>query len=1513
MDSGVHLPVCCVHQAFEQQARQTPERTAVIAGSVRLSYRALELRAGGIAERLRLQGIGPGALVGVCVDRDDWLVPALLGVLKAGAAYVPLDTAYPVERLRFIAEDAGLALIVASGEVDLPVPTMPVAGPDAECSVPARLSDGAYVIYTSGSTGTPKGVLIEHRNLLNLLGWMTSTFSAAELSGMLAASSVCFDASILEIFPPLVSGGTVILAPNLLEMPAVDELTMLFGVPSALAALLRDPLPASVRTVLTGGEVVTRALCDRIFANPGVRRVLNLYGPTECTVICAGTEVAREDRSEPPIGRAIAGAQLSVRDASGAPVADGELGELWVSGPVVARGYLNRPAFSGYRTGDLVRRRGEVLHFAGRADDQVKVRGFRIEPGEVEAALAAHPGVRHAVVSVAGARLVGYVESDTVTGAELRAWLGTRLPAHLVPSHIVVLQRIPLGPGGKVDRAALPAVPRGRDSGVEYTAPRNEIERRVAGVIGEVLGIEEVGVHDRFADLGGHSLAAARVVRELGVPLAVFLGDPTVAGLASAVGSGLAAPGLRRRAGGRYPLTATQREFWLLRQLHPDCPVTTVAVSVAVRGPVTAAAISAGLTGIVRRHEVLRGRVVEDGEPMLEVCPVRPVPVDEISPAGRAAAAGHVFDVSAGLPLIRASLIRHGQDSAELIVVADHTAFDGGSIGPLLRELAAELAGETVAAPAFQFGELDLAERDGSYWRTELAGATIPDDLPGHANESGVDSARVAVPLDPDLLAQLEKFAAESGATPFAVYLAALGLVTGGLTGRADVVLGAPAARRYLPGTQDLIGPLLDVLPLRLRMDAASTFRSLVRDCARTTNDALAHQEFTALPHLPSHRDAGGSRTPVLLAMQEPVSVRCGQFALELLSDLGSGAAPNELTVFVDGSRLRVEHACARFSQADAASFAARMVAALRAGLAAPDSILSIVDLATAEEAATVLEWAAGPALPDRLPTVPEAVLAAARRNPSAIAVTGPEATLTYTELDSWSARVAAWLVASGVRPGDLVGVCLPRDHLLPAVLLGVWRAGAAYLPMDPEHPAERLAWLASDAGVRMVIDQVGPEPAASVPLPGPDPGRLAYVLYTSGSTGVPKAVEVSHANLAASLAGMPIGPDDVMTAVAPLSFDVSAGEIWGPLAVGARCVVLERECATDGYALANRIGGATIIDLTPTSFRMLLAAGWAGDPALRVLVGGETLDPTLAATLLARVKELWNCYGLTETTITSTMHLVSAGDSTVPIGRPMLGERCYVMDPLGRLVPPGVVGELWIGGAGVASGYRGRPELTRAAFVADPFVPGGRCYRTGDLARWVDGRLEFLGRRDDQVKIRGYRVELAEVQAVLRAAPGVADAAVAVAEGTHLVGYLVPADAPTGEVQRFAAGRLPDYLVPRRWVTLDTLPVLANGKLDRAALPEPVSAGTLAPSGDAEELIAAVWAEVLGREQVWADDDFFALGGHSLAATRVIGRLREALRMAIPVRLLFEAPVLTDFAAALESLLLDQLQGNTA
>ncbi|MBE1573514.1 amino acid adenylation domain-containing protein [Amycolatopsis roodepoortensis] len=1595
-----------VHEAFEEQVRKTPHRCALVAGDERLSYARLDEAANSVAHALLGRGVARGDLVGVCLRRGRWLVPALLGVLKAGCAYVPLDPAAPPAHGASVVADSGLSLVLAdepdpAALAEACVPVLAVgdvtASPTTSPGVPGSGTDLAYVIYTSGSTGRPKGVQVEHRNVLALLAWAAATYGDDELRGVLGAASVCFDASVAEVFPPLVTGGSLVLAENLLALPGLaarDEVTFVQGVPSVLAVLARTPLPRSVRTVAIAGEALHRSLVDRLYANEGVRRIVNCYGPTEATVNCSCHEVGRDGLDDPPIGTPLPGAAFSVRDADGRTLGDGEVGELWVSGTLVTRGYLGQPELTAekfvtdsrgvrhYRTGDLVRRHDGVHHFVGRADDQVKVRGFRIEPGQVQAALLTHPAIGNAVVLAPAdehgeRRLVGFAEpaGDSVSEPELLRWLRSRLPAHLVPSRIAVLDAIPLGTTGKADRAALAAWVFDREE-TEYVAPRTEAERLVADVVAAAFGLPGIGVHDRFSESGGHSLAAARAVARLRegtgrvVTLAEFLSDGTVAAVARRLADApAAAPSVALTENPDreiYPLTGTQRDLWTLAQLGSTGTATTVAWRLRLHGRVSLPTLRAAADGIVARHEVLRGTIGDhDGEPVMVVGPPAPVPVDEHDLRGLAdadrragelaeAAARHAFDLTKDTPLLRITLLRLADDVADLVVVSDHIATDGASIGVLMAELAGTPAASFAQVGAVALRERSLAEVPGerdrltAYWSAELAGATPPDALFDRVvhGRRRFEGERISTPLPESLESAVRALAESSGVTPFAVYLSAVGVLVGELVRGQDVLLGMAAAQRDRAELEHTIGPLVDVLPVRLRLDADTSFRDLLRTAMTTAAHAIDHRG------LPSgelaglwgcDRPAGVPLTPVSIAVQPdgvPLSAHGPDTRLGLLGELPTGGSHTPLTVFVNanvgGAELIVEHDPSWLDPGRARWFTRSLLHLLRSAVSTPDTALSALALAADGEVAELTAWGTGPALPDDGTTgVPDAVWRNASRTPDAVAVSSASGRLTYAELAGHADRIAGVLAASGVTAGDTVGVCLPRDEFLPAALLAVWRAGAGYLPLDTEQPAARLAQLASEAELRVVLTRGDAQPMASEvaeAVPGlrvvdadrtdgepfepvlPDGDALAYVLYTSGSTGRPKGVEISHANLHAFVRSRMLSPgmtrDDAMLALAPLAFDVSAEELWWPLATGARCVVADRDTAVDGHRLARRIAGSgvTVVDLTPTSLRMLLAAGWSGDPALRLLLGGEVLDPELAARALPLVGELWNGYGPTETTVAATAHRLT-GQDRVPIGSPTPGARLYVVDEAGRLAPPGAIGELWIGGAGVATGYRARPELTSSAFVAGPVRPGERCYRTGDLVRWrPDATLEFLGRADDQVKVRGNRFEPGEIETVLRGLSDVDDAAVAVAADgvdAHVIGYLTPATVDAAAVERELRRLLPAYMVPSSWRTLDTLPLLPNGKLDRRALP-PVPAAppaAAAPLSDAEALVAQVWRECLELdEEIGPDSDFFALGGRSLAATRVVGLLHTRLRRRVTVRTLFDHPVLADFTARIDA-----------
>ncbi|HEY0640976.1 MAG TPA: amino acid adenylation domain-containing protein [Pseudonocardiaceae bacterium] len=1624
-------PRAPIHRLVTAQAARTPDATAVVATgrdgrAAELTYAELDARSAALAAALRSAGAGPGAPVGICLPRTAGLVVAVLAALRAGAGYLPLDPAYPADRVHLVLDDSRAPLVITdrataglldgSGATPLLLEDLPAWPVDVADEPGVTLDDRAYVIYTSGSTGRPKGVEVPHRGVNALLRWAAATYQPHEPAGVLFATSVCFDISVFELFFPLAVGGTVIVAENVLELPelpARDRVTLVNTVPSAMAALLRaGSLPESVTVVNLAGEPLPRRLADRVYAEPRVRRLFNLYGPTEDTVYSTWCLVAPDDTAEPSIGVPLPGSTGHVLDEARRAVPDGAVGELYLAGEGLAIGYLGRPDLTAerfvavggtrmYRTGDLVRRLPDGrLEYHGRTDHQVKVRGFRVELGEIEAVLARLPGVQLAAAVArddadgGGRHLAGFVQADpaVVTPAALREHLSAALPAYMVPSALAVLPELPLTPNGKVDRRALPEIERVRDDSTAFVAPRTELEEDLAGIWCEVLGVDRVGVHDVFLDLGGHSLLAAgtlsRVERRFGVRvgLAEFFAAPTIAALATRINATPPPPGgdeaaadavLPMREPVAPPATAAiQREFWVGERLHQG-PTAMFNVGIRVRalGTLDTDRLAAAITAVVARNEVLRTAVTAvDGQPVPVVMPPYPVPLAVVDLTGHAgdvtAELDGVLRAEAALPmslesgqLLRALAVRLAPEHHELLVTVHHAAIDGWSIGLLIEEIGAVYGGELLPEPALQFADVARWEqrvlaadrpRLVEHWTRVLAGVDPQQDLPGdRPGPAGTDLAgdRLARRVDPALLAEAERWARAEGTSLYVVLLAALGALVNRYTGRRDQVVVTPFAVRPHQELERVIGPLLSTIALRYDVAPGDSLRELVHRLRPRVLDAIEHgglpfTELTVAADAP--RELG--RAPVsqvMLAVQNhPLpSVALPELTLDFVAEVTAGVSRVPLSLFlefpVDGPVLTAEYQTAGYDRPTVQTLLDHLLTLLAAGLAEPDRPLAELPMLAAHE---LPAQPARTAYPPR--TVPELVALSALAHPGRTAVSCASGSLGYGELDAQANRLAHHLLALGAGPGRPVGVALGRSSRLLVALLAVMRTGAPYLPVDPDHPAARTELVLADAGVELVVTESAVRdglPGAHVVLdhldlsgyPAGDPGvRLdpagtAYVLYTSGSTGRPKGVAVPHralVNFLTSMAARPgVHATDTVAALTTLTFDIAGLELWLPLLAGARVAVADRATASDGLALARWLDeqGVTVVQATPATWRMLLAAGWTGRPDLRALCGGEALTRELARDLLARTGELWNVYGPTETTIWSTVLRVdeaaAAGDGVVALGEPIANTRVYVLGEGDVPLPANAVGELCIAGDGLADGYLGRPELTAERFVDDPFHPGERMYRTGDLARRRrDGSLEFCGRADHQVKLRGYRIELGEIEAVLAAQPSVADAAVVLhtpANGEpRLVGYVVPAAGEPSDLTAPLAARLPDYMVPGVFVTLDRLPLTPNGKVDRKALPapEPVTVMGLdhePPFGDCEEILAEVWIDVLGLSRVDRRDNFFALGGHSLQATRMLARVRDQFEIELPVRAVFEAPTLAGLAARIEKTLLAELE----
>jgi len=1669
-----------VHRLFERRAAETPNAVAVEFGETRLTYAALDARAGRLARRLAAAGAGPETRVGVAMVRSVELVVALVAVLKTGAAYLPLDAEYPADRLAFMVADSGLSVLVVADE--LPAALAGFAGTvvragagfdepgeEGEPFVSADVGalDLAYVTYTSGSTGTPKAVMMPHRGVIRLVrGTDYAELDAGET--FLQLAPMAFDPSLLEIWGALTNGGRLVVAPPhqptlreigaLIEEKGVSTLWLSTGLFHRMVDEELEPL-GRLRHLLAGGDVLSVAHVGRMVeAHPHVR-MINGYGPTEnATFSCCHT-VEPEDAAGPslpvgrpvarsrvsiPIGRPIANSTAYVVDRAGRPCPLGVPGELYAGGDGVARGYLGRPGltaerfvpdpFAGepgarlYRTGDRVRRRENgTLEFLGRIDQQVKVRGFRVEPGEVEAALKAHPTVGDAVVAAradggAEKRLVAYVVARNGVApdpAELRAMLAARLPAHLVPSAFVVLEAIPLTPNGKIDRRALPAPEAGAEAHAE---PRTPAEEMLAGIFATLLGVERVGAGDDFFRLGGHSLLAtqlaSRIRRAFGVEVALrtVFEAPTVRALgahlaAAAAGAPEPLPPLAPLPrGGALPLSFAQERLWFLESLLPGRGLYNMPVRHRLEGPVDADALRRALTAVVARHEALRARYhALDGAPVQEVVapwpldlPVADVADDAEEAAWLAAEAWRPFDLERG-PLVRAALLRRPEGAHVLALNVHHSAGDGWSWGLLLRDLsdayAAALRGDDPQLPtpplqyadfaAWQRGWLagERLEAQLAYWRGALEGAPALLELPTDRPRPPVPANRGAFfpfALSPGLTRRVHALAAREGATLFMTLLAAFQAVLARWSGQRDVVVGSPIAGRHHGETEEIAGFFVNTLPLRTRLEDDPTFRGLLAQVRRATLDAYAHQDLPFERMVEELRvERSMSHAPVfqvLFGLQNmpPAELRLQGVRAEEL-EVSPRAAKFDLSVELREAEGRVtggiEYDADLFDAATVERLAGHFRILLEDVCADPDAHPLQADLLTEADRERLAAWSVGEHVAGAFTAVPHAFAARAAARPEAPAIRFHGGTTTFAELDARASQVARRLRALGAGPETRVGVCLARTPDSIAALLGVMKAGAAYVPLDPNHPPARLATVLADADAVAVV--TAPELAERLPADLPlvvldaretadegaaedaavsiDPTSLACVLYTSGSTGTPKGVMIEHGAVASLLRWLdrlyPGEERAVVLASTSYSFDVSVAEVWGTLCAGGSLVLVENAIELAEVPAAEGVRSACMV---PTAAAELLRMG-ALPPTLRALnLGGEPVTAALTGQLLGAgtVETVRNFYGPTETTVYATWAEARQGDGRPPIGRPVGGARSYVLDPWLRPVPPGLPGELYLGGAGVSRGYVGRPALTAGRFVPDPFstVPGARMYRTGDRVYWkesaevrecgsaLDPRegqrtpalphfrtavLEYLGRLDTQVKLRGFRIELGEVESALLAHPGVAEAvAVVRTDGgdPRLVAYLVLADghAPphAGELRAHLRERLPDYMVPGVFVTMDALPLTTSGKVDRRALPEPAATPSAEPDRaptPTEAELAAVWRDLLGVPRVGAEDSFFALGGHSLLAMRMVSEVNERLGVSLRLRDIFDAPRLADLAAHVDRVRepsLDELLG---
>ncbi|MGW0838496.1 amino acid adenylation domain-containing protein, partial [Streptomyces prunicolor] len=1625
---------------FEAQAALRPDAVAVVFEGRSLTYGEVNAAANRLARYVVEQGAGPERFVALVLPRSLDMVIAVLAVLKAGAAYVPIDPEYPDERIAFVLEDVRPVLTIGPDAVD-------VSGyDDGNLDVAVLPEHPAYVIYTSGSTGRPKGVVVPHQNVVRLLESTRQWFDFGSDDVWTLFHSYAFDFTVWELWGALLRGGRLVVVPyavsrsprEFAELLAEERVTVLNQTPSAFYQLMaaeRDDW--SLRHVIFGGEALEPARLEGWFARHGDDgpQLVNMYGITETTVhvsyLALDRDVVLGARGS-VIGVGIPDLRVYVLDERLQPVPMGVAGELYVAGAGLARGYLNRAGLTGerfvadpfgargtrmYRTGDLGRWLGDGrLEYLGRGDQQVQLRGFRVELGEVEAVLARHDAVADVAVTIRDERLVAYVvpvrtEEAATTGlsGEVREFAAEWLPGHMVPSAVVVLDGLPLTVNGKLDRKALPA-PEYR-AGAAGRGPVSVQEEILCQAFAQVLNVSVVGVDDDFFALGGHSLLAVSLVellrgRGVSVSVRALFQTPTPAGLAQEAGPDVVEVPVNRIPAGAgritpdmlplvdlsgeeverivaavdggaaniadiYPLAPLQEGLFFHHLLEADGGVDAYVAPRVLRfeSRERLDGFLAALQRVVDRHDIYRTGFVWEGlsEPVQVVVRRATLPVTTVDLTSDdpdaveqlIAVVGSVMDLGRA-PLIDVHLAAEPGSGGQWLallrmhhLVQDHTTHD-----VLLEEMSAFLSGREDALPEplpfrnfvaqARFG---VARAEHEAYFAGLLGDVTETTAPYglldvRGDGSGVVRSHLGV--EEGVGRRVREVARSLGVSAASVFHLAWARVLATVSGRDDVVFGTVLFGRMNAGAgaDRVPGLFINTLPVRVRVGAEGVGQALegVRD---QLAELLVHEHapltlaqqasgmpggsplFTSLfnyrhskprTHREAGSEAGTARGGIsTVSMRETTNYPVAVSVEDLESQFG-------LTVDAVGSvngpaLCRLLHSCLD-----------NLVTALEGHSGTPLTAVDI--LGEAERHQLLAEWN-DTAMPVEAATVPELFAAQVARTPDAVALVYGDVELSYAEVAAKANQLARYLQGLGIGHGSVVGVCLPRGVDLLVALLAVLNTGAAYVPLDPEYPADRLEFMLSDSGAQAIVGRSDEAPglpsltgrvvelddtevARAVAAERATPleitfeaGGLAYVIYTSGSTGQPKGVAVSHTGVASLVAAQAerfaVDSASRMLQFASVSFDASVTEVLVALSCGAMLVLADAQELLPGAGLANVVARrqVTHVKLPPAVLAVLAPEDLVSVSTL--VSAGEALSADLVERW-APGRRFINVYGPTETTVCVTMSTPLAPGDGVGIGAPIVNARVYVLDGSLRPVPVGVAGELYVAGAGLARGYVGRPGLTGERFVACPFGPfGERMYRTGDVVRWsAGGQLEYVGRADDQVKIRGFRIEPGEVQAVLAAHPQVERVAVVVREDVpgdkRLVAYVV-GGVRVSELREFVAGRLPGYMVPSAVVVLDGLPLTVNGKLDRKALPAPeyrVGAAGRSAVSVQEEILCQAFAQVLGLSEVGVEDDFFVLGGHSLLATRLVSRVRAVLGVEVALRALFEAPTPAGLASRL-------------
>ncbi|MCB9252009.1 MAG: non-ribosomal peptide synthase/polyketide synthase [Flavobacteriales bacterium] len=1630
---------------FEAEVIKDPDRKILEFTNSIFTYAELDELSSKAANMFRQQGIGNGTLVPILMERSPELILSILGILKAGGCYIPIETSFPSERIRFMLDDCRAQFLVTQPHLSSSILNHKhitriiisdyLDFEDYQSTKLKRIqkqSDTACVIYTSGSTGKPKGVLLKHLGIMNRILWMKNTYPPLNGEKWVMKTSIGFVDHIWELFGPLCLGVPSIFLNKaetldlklFLEKLEEHKITRIVLVPSLLRVVLNALKTAKIdlsnlKYWTSSGENLTTDLVSSFYKNfdAGNHHLLNIYGSTEISADATWFDASeiwekklQSDQfpNKIPIGKPIANTKILMLTRAGEICPLGVAGEIYIGGKGLSDGYLYNRELNAqkfvkittpeglseimYRTGDLGRWLidGNIEYIA-RMDRQVKIRGHRIELLEIEETLLNLKLFKEVAVSSIpdkehGNILVGYVVPKLAFDKyTIVQQLRDIIPDYMIPSVWVELKTLPLNSSGKISYIDLPNPEIEETRVSDYIPPRDELEQRISDIWQELLHNDRIGIFQNFLELGGHSILAMRVIYAIRSQLDVEIGvkdlftHPTIAELSQFIkfqNKGALNSSLSVQPKPEYiPLSFSQERLWFIDKLEGSVQYHIYAV-LRLKGTLNKEALEDSFRKIINRHEALRTIILENnGEPYQIIKEHESWKLEFSAPAGISGEKdlrkyiriiiNAPFNLSKDY-MIKGHLIELTNDEHILLVVLHHIAADGWSATVIVRELAelynAYQIKDDPELPILkvQYSDYAIWQRKYmqgkilddklSYWSNKLKGVealNMPTDFARPAIQS-INGSTLEFNIENEIKEQLLGISQQQNLTLYMTMLAAFKVMLHQYSGQEDICVGTPIAGRQQHEVEDLVGFFANTLALRTDLSGNPSFVSLLERIRATVLEAYENQEVSfekVVEAVVNERDL--SRSPLFQIMfvwnetkalqklylgdlslsQEPFTGNTSQFDISF-----------SLTETIDGLHGQVEYCTDLYTEHTIRSMIVHYKELLVSIITKPNFGISELSMFTREESNQILkvfnDTDSGYRTDKSLIQLFEEQAA---KTPYSISLTFGSESFSFNEINQQANQLARYLSNIGLKSGSLIPICLERGSSLVTTILGILKTGAAYIPIDPDFPKDRISYMLRDCKAKLIIcsqntrskieslkdlliidldkegkkiDQEDVDDLEVEVLPN----QVAHVIYTSGSTGKPKGVMTEHRSLVNLLNSVAkkvnFTSSSGFLSFTTYSFDIFYLELYLPLIKGGKLYLASKEITTDGFLLKNAIEEhkPTHLQGTPASWSLLLNANWQNPEKATMLVGGETVKDHLNDELTKRGR-VFNLYGPTESTIYSTGTELQYGKKVL-IGKPLDNTKIYILNPVLHPVPVGVPGEIYIGGHGLSRGYLNRKELTDQKFIHNPFSQefGSKLYRTGDLGKWLhDGNIEFLRRLDDQVKIRGFRIELGEIESVIQKSNLIHHSVILVKDDRGgnkiLVGYVVgKKNYSKKKLVQYLKSQLPEYMIPLLWVNLDELPLTPNGKIDRKALPNPEensrSDEYIAPRSAIENKIAVIWEDLLNGDPIGIHDNFFELGGHSLLAMRVIAACRKEFNVEIGVKDLFINPTINEFGA---------------